>query len=75
MSTQPTLAQYEVLRPYITPRITDLVRGRLLEGVRFFDKRSLRSGYTRSEAKLALLLVKIANPAEALTSEEQRLLE
>ncbi|HWL51724.1 MAG TPA: hypothetical protein VNQ90_04775 [Chthoniobacteraceae bacterium] len=71
----PSAAQYEVLQPYITDRVRELVRGRLLEGVKFFDKRALRSEYTRSEVKLVLLLVKIANPTEALTSEEQRLLE
>lgn len=68
-------AQYAVLRPFITDRINDLVRGRLLQGVKFFGTTALRSGFDRSEVKLALLLVRIANPKEVLTKQESALIE
>ncbi|HWL51325.1 MAG TPA: hypothetical protein VNQ90_02760 [Chthoniobacteraceae bacterium] len=64
-----------MLKPYITPRVQELVRGRLLEGLRFFDKRVLRPEYSRAEVKLALLLIRIANPQETLVTEEFRILE
>ena len=52
-----------------------LVRGRLLEGAKFFDHGSLRPEFGRSEVKLSLLLIKIANPGECLTGPELALLE
>jgi len=67
-------AQYEVLRPFVTERILSLTRGRLLEGVKFFNGNSLHHEYSRSEVKLALLLVKIGNPDESLTDNEKELL-
>ena len=67
--------QYEVLRPFITGRVQKLVRGRLLKGLKFFDTNALRHGLKRDEVKLALLLVKIANPREFLTVNETALIE
>lgn len=71
----PDSAQYSVLLPLVNERIQSLVRGRLLEGLKFFDKNTLRHEYSRSEAKLALLIVKIANPDEQFTAAERQLME
>lgn len=68
-------SQYEVLKPYVNDRILSLVRGRLFDGVKFFDERTLRPEYSRAEVKLALLLVRIANPSEPLNSSELAILE
>lgn len=67
--------QFEVLRPFITDRVSDLVRSRLLEGLKFFGTTALRPGFNRDEVKLALLLVRIANPDEVLTDAETKLLK
>lgn len=67
--------QFEILRPFITDRVQELVRGRLLEGMKFFDGHTLRSEFTRAEAKLALLLVRMANPTELLNEDEAALLK
>jgi len=66
--------QYQVLQPFVTAGVTALVRSRLLEGGRFFDGHRLKPGLKRADVKLALLLVKIANPHEILTAEERTLL-
>ena len=68
-------SQYEVLQPFITERIRELVRGRLLEGVKFFDSGKIADGFTRSDVKLVLLLVLLANPKEYLSLEEIGILE
>ena len=71
----PASAQFEVLRPFINDRIIALVRARLLDGERFFDSsHALRPEYNRSEVKLALLLIRIANPDEPLSEDEKSLL-
>jgi len=57
-------SQLELLRPHITERIAGLVCGRLLDGIKFFRNGVIASEFTRREVKLALLLVKIANPDE-----------
>lgn len=75
MSSASVNGQYDALRPFITDRVEKLVRGRLLEGLKFFGTTALRSGFKRDEVKLALLLVKIANPKEFLTANETALIE
>jgi hypothetical protein len=71
MSASP---QFEVLRPFITERVQALVRERLLDGKLFFKNHSLLPGYSRPEVKMALLLVRIANPSEQLNKDEEALL-
>ncbi len=67
------IGQYEVPRPFVTDPVRKLVRGRLLEGaLKFVDTSTLRPGLKRDEVKLALLLVKIANPKEFLTVNESQ---
>lgn len=68
-------AQYEILRPFITDRVRELVRGRLLQGLKFFDTHTLRPEYARDEVKLALLLVRMANPREVFSKTELDLLD
>jgi len=68
-------AQYEVLRPFVTERILSLTRGRLFEGLKFFERGTLRHEFGRGEVKLALLLVRIANSDEYLTALELEILE
>ncbi|MDD5348789.1 MAG: hypothetical protein PHQ12_01140 [Chthoniobacteraceae bacterium] len=68
-------SQYEVLQPFVTERIRELVRGRLLEGLKFFDGHNIRPGFDRAEVKLALLLTKIGNPMECLSIDETSLLD
>jgi len=68
-------AQYAILSRLATDETWRLVEGRLLKGERFFHKRGLKPGYSRDQVKLALLLVRVGNPVETLTSEELRLLE
>ena len=68
-------AQYEVLKPYLTDRIISLVRSRLLEGLKFFRDDMLCPDYSRTEVKLVLLLVQIANPKEYLNANELAILE
>jgi len=67
-------AELEILRPFITDRIQSLVRSRLLDGERFFENHVLRPCFIRPEVKLALLLVRIANPDEPLIVEEEKVL-
>ena len=67
-------AQYEVLKPYVNDRISSLVRGRLLEGMKFFDGHTLRPEFSRSEAKMALLMVRIANEHEFFSSDERAIM-
>ena len=66
--------QYQVLAPFINERILSLVKYRLFNGGRFFDKNTLREKYNRSDIKLVLLLVAIANPKEPLSVAEKTLL-
>jgi len=68
-------SQLELLRPHITERIAGLVCGRLLDGIKFFRNGVIASEFTRREVKLALLLVKIANPDECLTIDEHHIIE
>ena len=68
-------AQYEVLKPYVNDRIASLVRGRLLEGVKFFEGHTLRPEFSRSEVKLALLMIRIANDKEFFSIDELTILE
>ena len=68
-------AKYEVLRPFVTERILSLTRGRLFEGLKFFERGTLRHEFGRGEVKLALLLVRIANSDEYLTGPELEVLE
>ena len=50
-----------------------LVRYRLLEGGRFFGQRRLLPEYKSNCVKLALILVRLANPAEEFSDEEEML--
>ena len=68
-------AQYEVLKPFLNDRISSLVRGRLLEGLKFFEGHTLRPEYSRSEVKIALLMVRIANSDEFFTIDELTIME
>lgn len=65
----------EILRPYVTKRIQNLVGARLLDGQKFFRAGSRIREYSRREIKLVLLMVTIANPREALTADEREVLE
>jgi hypothetical protein len=65
--------QLELLKPYITAEVQELVRYRLLEGGRFSVQRRLLPEYKASDVKLVLLLVRLANPAEQLDDEEELL--
>ena len=67
--------EYDVLCPFVTDRVLELVRCRLLEGSRFFEHHALKPEFSKSETKLALLLVRVANPKEYLNSDEINLLE
>ena len=67
-------APLEILRPFVTARHTDLVRQRLLEGLKFFEAGVLRPEFSRAEVKLTLLLVRLANPTETLNADEAALL-
>lgn len=69
-----TSAQLEVLRPFVNDRVSSLVRGRLLDGLKFFRDGVLLPEYGRSEVKLALLLVQIANERENFTADELHVL-
>lgn len=67
--------RYEVLRPFITEKINALVRGRLFEGLLFFEANRFRSELcSRGEAKLALLLVRLAHEKEPFTDNEAELM-
>ncbi len=68
-------SQLDLLLPLASQKVRELMRDRLLHGLKFFDSHTLRSEFSRDEVKLALLLVKIANPAELLSGEEKDLLE
>lgn len=62
-------AQWEILRPLADESVMELVRKRLLQGFKFFDDNRL-IGADREKAKLALLIVRIANPSEVFTKNE-----
>lgn len=68
------MTRIDLLQPLVNDRIQELFKARLLEGFKFFEGHSLAPGCTRSEAKLVILLVKIANPEEYLTVDEKLLI-
>lgn len=53
----------------------ELVRGRLLLGLKFFDGTKRIETWTREQVKLALLIVRIANPKEDMTAKEVEIME
>lgn len=63
--------QAEILRPLLTPRISKLVTDRLFNGLKFFNN-CHSPNYDRGTIKLALLLVKIANPQEYFSADEMQ---
>lgn len=65
--------QIEILGPLITARIKKAARGRLVDGTSFFAAGKVPK-FPRSEIKLALLLVKLVNPYEILTNQEEAIL-
>lgn len=67
--------QLEILRPFVTDRVRVLVRKRLLHGLKFFDAHTLRPQFKKADIKLALLIVRIANPKELLSKDELELIE
>lgn len=69
------IGQLEVLGPLVTDRVRELVRDRLLHGLKFFDGHTLRPQFKKADVKLALLLVRIANPKELLSKDEADLIE
>ncbi len=67
-------AQWEILRPLADDETMAMVRERLLGGLKFFEGNKLIEKYTRASAKLALLMVRIANPTEEFTENEKALM-
>lgn len=74
MSGADHLAAWQILQKFVTEEVWSLVRGRVLEGQKFFGTTALRPGLKRDDVKLALLLVRIANPTECFTDAEKALL-
>ena len=66
--------QFEVLNRIATDYVWKLVRGRMLEGMRFFKNHTLLPEFEEGDVKLALLLVVIGHPDEVLSKDEARLL-
>jgi hypothetical protein len=67
--------QLEILIRFSNDRVMELVRGRLLEGRKFFQNKAMLPEYSRSEVKLALLLVRLANPKETFTADEESVMD
>lgn len=63
----------EILGPLITARIKKMARDRLVDGTSFFAAGRVPK-FPRSEIKLALLLVKLVNPYEILSNQEEAIL-
>lgn len=74
MSGLPVPGNLALLQSLADERVLGLVRNRLLYGMRFFDKNTLRKDVTRADAKLALLMCLCANPNESLTGPELNLI-
>lgn len=67
--------QLEILTSFITPDIKKIVKNRLFNGLKFFDGHTFKSPHSKGDAKLALLLVRIANPEESLSADELQLIK
>jgi len=67
-------AQWEILRSLASDAVMCMAHNRLLHGLKFFDGTKLMDAYTRADVKLALLIVRIANPTEEFTDKETALM-
>lgn len=67
-------AAYQILRELATETTMELVKLRLLFGLKFFDNHCLKDSFARSEVKLVLLLVQLANPDEVFSADEKAIL-
>lgn len=67
-------AQLKLLEPFATPEVMEVLKGRLLNGLKLFSPEGYLT-HDRATTKMVLLLVKIANPSEFINENERQVLE